>query len=192
MEISYKKVGDYYIPEMVFPNAKLDKNIGKYGRLRLNYLKHNHMDIYTILLMDDKLNEHLLEIEKEAKKQVKILVENMCKKENATEKLKENQEIAVILEKNASSDKNARKNSEEQHLSFSTLKNLSVMWTDLEAGSYSNYSNPVKIIFNHQLKENSEEFISSLISTEPEMPVTKENIKSIHHYLINNIKEMML
>ena len=57
MEISYKKVGDYYIPEMVFPNAKLDKNIGKYGRLRLNYLKHNHMDIYTILLMDDKLNE---------------------------------------------------------------------------------------------------------------------------------------
>ena len=93
------------------------------------------------------------------------------------EKLKENQEIAVILEKNASSDKNARKNSEEQHLSFSTLKNLSVMWTDLEAGSYSNYSNPVKIIFNHQLKENSEEFISSLISTEPEMPVTKENIK---------------
>ena len=47
--------------------AKLDKNIGKYGRLGLKYLKHNHMDIYTILLMDDKLNEHLLEIEKEAK-----------------------------------------------------------------------------------------------------------------------------
>ena len=89
MEISYKKVGDYYIPEMVFPNAKLDKNIGKYGRLGLKYLKHNHMDIYTILLMDDKLNEHLLEIEKEAKEQVKILVENMCKKENVTEKLKE-------------------------------------------------------------------------------------------------------
>ena len=30
MEISYKKVGDYYIPEMVFPNAKLDKNLAKY------------------------------------------------------------------------------------------------------------------------------------------------------------------
>ena len=96
MEISYKKVGDYYIPEMVFPNAKLDKNIGKYGRLRLNYLKHNHMDIYTILLMDDKLNEHLLEIEKEAKKQVKILVENMCKKENVTEKLKENNQMTDL------------------------------------------------------------------------------------------------
>ena len=96
MEISYKKVGDYYIPEMVFPNAKLDKNIGKYGRLRLNYLKHNHMDIYTILLMDDKLNEHLLEIEKGAKEQVKILVENMCKKENATEKLKENNQMTDL------------------------------------------------------------------------------------------------
>ena len=96
MEISYKKVGDYYIPEMVFPNAKLDKNIGKYGRLGLKYLKHNHMDIYTILLMDDKLNEHLLEIEKEAKEQVKILVENMCKKENVTEKLKENNQMEWV------------------------------------------------------------------------------------------------
>ena len=96
MKISYKKVGDYYIPEMVFPNAKPDKNIGKYGRLRLNYLKHNHMDIYTILLMDDKLNEHLLEIEKEAKEQVKILVENMCKKENVTEKIKENNQMEWV------------------------------------------------------------------------------------------------
>ena len=52
-------------------NAKLDKNIGKYGRLRLNYLKHNHMDIYTILLMDDRLNEHLLEVDREAKEKVK-------------------------------------------------------------------------------------------------------------------------
>ena len=77
-------------------NAKLDKNIGKYGRLGLKYLKHNHMDIYTILLMDDKLNEHLLEIEKEAKEQVKILVENMCKKENVTEKLKENNQMEWV------------------------------------------------------------------------------------------------
>ena len=36
MEISYKKVGDYYIPEMVFQNEKSDKNKGKYRRLRLN------------------------------------------------------------------------------------------------------------------------------------------------------------
>ena len=92
MKISYKKVGDYYIPEMVFPNAKPDKNIGKYGRLRLKYLKHNHMDIYTILLMDDKLNEHLLEIEKEAKEQVKILEQQKLTKKIArrVKKLKQN------------------------------------------------------------------------------------------------------
>ena len=46
--------------------------------------------------MDDKLNEHLLEIEKEAKEQVKILVENMCKKENVTEKLKENNQMEWV------------------------------------------------------------------------------------------------
>ena len=96
MEISYKKVGDYYIPRMVFPNAKLDKNIGKYGRLRLNYLKHNHMDIYTILLMDDKLNEHLLEVDREANEQVKRLVDDMSKKEKVTEKLKENNQMEWV------------------------------------------------------------------------------------------------
>ena len=41
--------------------------------------------------MDD-----LLEIEKEAKEQVKILVENMCKKENVTEKLKENNQMEWV------------------------------------------------------------------------------------------------
>ena len=96
MEISYKKVDDYYIPEMVFPNAKLDKNIGKYGRLRLNFLKHNHIDIYTILLMDNKLNEHLLEVEKETKEQVKRLVDSMCKKENVTEELKEKNQMEWV------------------------------------------------------------------------------------------------
>lgn len=96
MEISYKKVGDYYIPEMVFPNAKPDKNIGKYGRLGLKYLKHNHMDIYTILLMDNKLNEHLLEVDREANEQVKRLVDDMCKKEKVTEKLKENNQMEWV------------------------------------------------------------------------------------------------
>ena len=51
MEISYKKVGNYYIPEMVFPNAKPDKNIGKYGRLRLNYLKHIKMTFLRVWKM---------------------------------------------------------------------------------------------------------------------------------------------
>ena len=77
-------------------NAKLDKNIGKYGRLRLNYLKHNHMDIYTILLMDDRLNEHLLEVDREAKEKVKRLVDDICKKENVTEKLKENNQMERV------------------------------------------------------------------------------------------------
>ena len=62
----------------------------------MNYLKHNHMDIYTILLMDDRLNEHLLEVDREAKEKVKRLVDDICKKENVTEKLKENNQMERV------------------------------------------------------------------------------------------------
>ena len=52
--------------------------------------------IYTILLMDDRLNEHLLEVDREAKEKVKRLVDDICKKENVTEKLKENNQMERV------------------------------------------------------------------------------------------------
>ena len=39
MEISYSKVGDYLIPNLILPEE--EQSIGKYGRMRLRYLKHH-------------------------------------------------------------------------------------------------------------------------------------------------------
>ena len=58
MEIDYRKCGDYYIPNLVVSNTNNFK-LGKYGKMRLNYLKTQKKAEYTILLMDDKLSEHL-------------------------------------------------------------------------------------------------------------------------------------
>lgn len=42
-ELTYIRVGDYYIPNLVLDEPKPVKTVGKYGSLRRTYLKqHNH------------------------------------------------------------------------------------------------------------------------------------------------------
>ncbi len=93
MKISYTKVGDYYIPNLTFSYMKLNENIGKYGRLRLHYLKKHRKEIYAILLMDDELYEHLISVENNAQDRIKVLINEMCIRENITEKLKEKDQM---------------------------------------------------------------------------------------------------
>ena len=45
-------------------------SIGKYGHLRLNYLKEHKRVLYTELLLDGKLSKHLALIDEDAKKRV--------------------------------------------------------------------------------------------------------------------------
>ena len=40
-EIEYIKQGDYYLPNLVLDPEETNYTIGKYGRMKLNYLK-NH------------------------------------------------------------------------------------------------------------------------------------------------------
>ncbi len=39
MSIEYRKVGDYYLPNLVATENIKNFKLGKYGKLRLNYLK---------------------------------------------------------------------------------------------------------------------------------------------------------
>ena len=40
-EITYTKVGDYYLPNLALTKSKYaNYKLGKYGRMRLNYLKN--------------------------------------------------------------------------------------------------------------------------------------------------------
>ena len=46
-KIEYHKEGDYYVPNLVIPKDEYpDYCIGKYGRLRLKYLKENIHNAY--------------------------------------------------------------------------------------------------------------------------------------------------
>ena len=61
MNIEYRKVGDYYLPNLVATENIKNFKLGKYGKLRLNYLKDCKKAEYTILLMDNKLQKHLMQ-----------------------------------------------------------------------------------------------------------------------------------
>ena len=41
-EITYRKFGDFYIPNLAFPKSKYsDYKLGKYGRMRVRFLKEH-------------------------------------------------------------------------------------------------------------------------------------------------------
>lgn len=78
------------------PNLNLseEKNkivLGKYGLLKLQYLKQNRRGIYTILLMKNELKNYLIQVEKVAKNRGEFLINDMIKKEKVDENLKKNQ-----------------------------------------------------------------------------------------------------
>lgn len=95
MNISYTKVGDYLLPDLKLKD-KERLNIGKYGLLKLEYLKKNKRGIYTELLMKDKLNEYLHDIDIIANSRINNLILLLAEKENIDEKLKQNNQILWV------------------------------------------------------------------------------------------------
>ena len=61
-KITYHREGNYLIPDLCLPKQP-DGHIGKYGRLRLNYLKEHKRGLYTELLINGTLKQHLIEID---------------------------------------------------------------------------------------------------------------------------------
>ena len=94
--IEYTLVGDYYMPNIVAPDNVKNFRLGKYGRLRLTYLKTNKRAEYMILQMDNKLKKHLMDVDITATKRVNALVKELAKKENITEELKANNQLEWV------------------------------------------------------------------------------------------------
>ena len=100
MELEYTKVGDYYLPNLVAPENMKNFKIGKYGDLRLRYLKEHKKAEYTILLMDNKLQKHLMDIDKIANERFELLMKQYAEKENITEELKATNQMEWVCRMN--------------------------------------------------------------------------------------------
>lgn len=94
--IKYIKQGDYYLPNIVLGSENTNYKIGKYGKMKLNYLKNNKKSEYTILLMDGKLNKYLHEIDIACEERIKTIISQLVKHENVTEELKANNQMEWV------------------------------------------------------------------------------------------------
>lgn len=94
MNISYTKKGDYLLPDLILENKK-QYNIGKYGLLRLNYIKKEKLGLYFDLLVNDKLNEYLHNIDTTVMEKVQKLIKELTEK-NITEELKSSNQMLWI------------------------------------------------------------------------------------------------
>ena len=94
-KITYHREGDYFIPDLYLPKQP-EGHIGKYGQLRLNYLKKNKLGLYTDLILNGTLPDHLIEIDKCANKRVKSIINELTKKENVDENLKQNNQLEWV------------------------------------------------------------------------------------------------
>ena len=95
MNISYTKNGDYLLPNLILEDKK-QFNIGKYGLLRLNYIKKYKLGLYFDLLVNDKLNEYLHNIDTTVMEKVQKLIKELAEKENITEELKSSNQMLWI------------------------------------------------------------------------------------------------
>ena len=85
MNITYTQAGDYLLPNLVPPESP---KVGRWGMLRFNYLRKYREALYTIMLMENALNPHLEEIDRQAQEMEQQLVSQLAQREGITEQLK--------------------------------------------------------------------------------------------------------
>lgn len=85
--IDYVLIGDYYYPDLELPKDE-EPHYGKYGSIRLNYIKEHKKGLYSLLRMEGRLIHHLNEIDDTANEQMEMLVRQMMQRQGITEDMK--------------------------------------------------------------------------------------------------------
>jgi hypothetical protein len=85
MNLTYRTEGDYQLPNLEVPEAP---RVGKYGMLRRSFLRDHRQAIYTGMLLSEKLNPHLEEVDRRSNEMMEQLTTQMAQTEGVTEQLK--------------------------------------------------------------------------------------------------------
>ena len=84
---AYRRCGDYLIPDLSIPEEE-QQPIGKYGRMRMDYLEKHHPGRYEAMLLTGRLMPHLREIDETAHERLERIISQMKEQEGVTERLK--------------------------------------------------------------------------------------------------------
>ncbi len=85
---------------LYYPDLELTERthyeIGRYGRMRWEYLKTHRRGEYIKLLMEGKLNEYLHDVDEECYERMELLVEQMKVGTGITEELKASDQLKWV------------------------------------------------------------------------------------------------
>ena len=95
MELTYTKVGDYYIPDLTLDDDA-ENEIGVYGRMRQRFLEDHHHGTYTSLLLTGRLWKHLADVDTACHKRMDFLITTMAEQEGVTESLKASNQMEWV------------------------------------------------------------------------------------------------
>ena len=85
--IEYERRGEQYYP-LLDLGEQTSYEIGKYGKLHLEFIKQHRRGTYTTLLTENRLNEHLHGIDEQAREQLDLHITQMAKQIGVSEVLK--------------------------------------------------------------------------------------------------------
>lgn len=103
MKSLYEQLGGTYYegedgllyPDLLPPEEDAP-TYGKYGRIRLTYLREHHEGLYTGLLLSGRLNAHLNGIDEAAYARMELLTKQMAAAQGITEDLKARDQLAWV------------------------------------------------------------------------------------------------
>ena len=101
MVATYRQEGDYLLPNLSLPPDAEDYQVGKYGRMRKQYLKEHRRALYTCMMTDGTLWKHLAEIDRSCNDRLEIIEKALMKQEGVTEALKASDQMEWVRRRNS-------------------------------------------------------------------------------------------
>ena len=100
MDLTYTKHGDYYYPDLTLPPQPTG-DIGRYGRMRKRFLKEHQPDTFALMLMENTLMQHLIDVDRCACEQIELITSRLAQAEGVTEDLKARDQLGWIQAMNS-------------------------------------------------------------------------------------------
>ena len=83
----YELVDDYYLPCLTVP-AEEEQPVGVWGLRHRRYLKEYRPALYNALLLSNKLNDYLADIDQQAQEMMDTIIQQMAEAQGITETMK--------------------------------------------------------------------------------------------------------
>ena len=96
---TYREENGHLVPNVTLPE-QTDYQIGKYGRMHLDFIKQHRRGRYTTLLTEGILNARLHEIDLEANKMLETIIHRLAAERGIDEDLKARDMLRWVAEMN--------------------------------------------------------------------------------------------